>query len=103
MGKKRQRAIILVTYGLVATVVVVVVLWLTNSPPRKPIDSPEGGLPAHIEGGSEPIQGKFIGHSQSSILGRFGPPDHQWKGHYGDPPLEYRRKYPDAVTLIYKR
>jgi hypothetical protein len=88
------------TLGVLIVSLAAVIIWFLM-PPREPIGLADGELPKTIEGGQKPVAGSFIGHSKSKITERFGPPSHQSKGHYGNPPAEYRRKYAEAVTFFY--
>jgi hypothetical protein len=69
----------------------------------EPVGPPRGELPQALEGESVPISGQLVGQLRSSILARFGPPTHRWKGHYGNPPLSYRWAYAGAITITYER
>jgi hypothetical protein len=70
---------------------------------REPVGQPRGALPQAVEGGSEPTSGQFVGHHETSIVERFGPPSWRWEGHYGAPAESYERIYPDAITMTYER
>jgi hypothetical protein len=81
--------------------------WITRpqiGPPLQPLPMTLDGR-AHPE--TEPFgrdrETRFIGHSEESIVERFGAPTNRWNGHYGLPPLNSRRAYPDAVTFVYER
>jgi hypothetical protein len=73
--------------------------WLT----RGRLGPAPGELPPSVEDGPEPSSGRFVGHPEASIVERFGPSTARWQGHYGNPPMSYRRTYPDAVTVTYVR
>ena len=73
--------------------------WLT----REPVGPPRSGLPQAVEGEREPVSGHFVGHTESSIVERFGPPSDRRDGHYAAPPVGYRLRYPDAITATYVR
>lgn len=75
--------------------------WIT----RPSVGPPRHALPHSIEGRSiDSLAGfdaQFIGHSQEVITTQFGPPTTKFSGHYGNPPLDYRRTYPEAHTHVY--
>src|SRR5687768_14456479 len=101
MSIRRRTAAILLALAGVAGSIYVVLVWPMLT--REPIDPPEGELPQSVVGAREPIAGQFVGHSESSIVERFGPPSHRWKGHYGAPPAGYKWRYLDAITATYVR
>ncbi len=103
MARHWKKALTIVAFGLLVAAVVAVVLWQGIEAPREPIRPPAGELPDQIEGEDQSIHDKFVGHSKSSIMGRFGPPTEEYNGWYGYPMVEISRKYPDAVTLTYKK
>ncbi|HSQ58217.1 MAG TPA: hypothetical protein VLM40_21005, partial [Gemmata sp.] len=79
---------------------------------RELIGPPTHALPDSLDGpnGSKTspedwhqFDQQFIGHTEAAITTRFGPQTHRWEGMYGNPPVHYRMKYPDAVTAIYER
>jgi hypothetical protein len=70
---------------------------------RDPVGPPREMLPSSVEGGLEVIEGQFLGHTETDIVERFGPPSHRWEGHYGAPAIEIPRTYPDAITATYLR
>jgi hypothetical protein len=73
------------------------------NPFRGAIRPSQDQLPNVIEAGKEPISGQFVGHTESSIVERFGLPSTRYRGHYGLPGVLAESKYPDAVTVTYKR
>jgi hypothetical protein len=50
-----------------------------------------------LEAGSDRGNEYFIGHPERAIIARFGQPTNEWDGHYGNPPDEYRRTFPEAI------
>jgi hypothetical protein len=100
MRLRQWTAVALLLLTCVGFVTFVVRLRATS---REPVGPPNGDLPNAIEGGPEPAFGQFVGHSESSIVVRFGPPSNRWKGHYAAPPISYRLKYPDAITATFVR
>jgi hypothetical protein len=79
---------------------------------RAPVGPARQPLPYTIEGPisseSDPLSWvefgqRFIGHTEASIIERFGPPTDTWKGHYGLPRMRERQAYPEAVTHVYQR
>jgi hypothetical protein len=98
MSRRRRTAAILAALTTVA-LVMGICPWLA----RNEIGPPQAELPQTLEGGSELVSGQFIGHTEASIVERFGQPTHTWRGHYGNPPLSYRLKYLDAITTTYNR
>jgi hypothetical protein len=103
MKSHRRKVFILLGIGLLVSALLAVGMrflsrWLTER-----VGSPNGELPAAIEAGRKPVFGDFYGHTQASIIERFGLPSLRWEGHYGMPPLSYSERYPDAVTMTYRR
>jgi hypothetical protein len=101
MTKRRWIAVVLIVLVGVGLTSYLLTQWPYVT--RGPVSPPKGELPQVVEGGAEPTSGQFVGHPESSILQRFGPPTHQWQGHYGNPPVKYRRAYSDAITVVYER
>jgi hypothetical protein len=100
MSKRKRTAVALAVLACVTLAGYLVVVW--PSLMREPVDRPQGGLPQAVAGGLESTSGQFIGHTEASIVERFGPPTHRWRGHYGAPPASYQRTYPDAITVTYE-
>ena len=100
--KTRKRVVFgLLLLGCVVGVLCCVYFWPMLT--REAIGPPKGALPDSIEGGNDPVSGQWVGHVETDVVERFGPPSHRWSGHYAAPPVEYKRRYPDAVTLTYIR
>ncbi len=94
--------------ALLATIGIALSIHLVNSwqnTARKPVGVPVFELPELdvFDGEKKPVQGTLAGHAESKILERFGPPSDRWDGHFGCPPYDYSRQYPDAVTAVYIR
>jgi hypothetical protein len=72
---------------------------------RPYITAPHHSLPATVAGPSQSpfdsFESAFIGHEEKSIVEHFGQPNARIKDHYGNPPLSYRRTYPEAYTTLY--
>jgi hypothetical protein len=101
MRLKRRTVVVVILLAGLASVPVV---WFCRALSRDPVGPPKGPLPDAFEGPlAEPVSGQFVGHTESAVVERFGPPSHRWRGHYAIPPLEYQLKYHDAVTLTYAR
>lgn len=101
MSKRRRTSITLAILASIALAGYLVVVWPSLT--REPVGLPRGELPPAVEGGPEPTSGQFVGHTETSIAERFGPPTYRWQGHYAAPPVSYQRTYPDAVTATYVR
>jgi hypothetical protein len=101
MGKRRRIAVVLAALAGLTLAGYLVAVWPSLT--RQPVGPPRGELPQGVEGGSEPASGRFVGHPEADIVGRFGLPTHRWRGHFGAPPVSYQRAYPDAVTATYER
>src|SRR5262245_36188325 len=101
MSKRRRIAVALAVLSCVALAGYLVAVWPSLT--RESVGPPRGELPQVVEGGSQPFSGQFVGHPESSIMERFGPPTHRWEGHYGAPPVSYQRTYTDAITVTYER
>lgn len=101
MSKGRRTAVILAVLACGGLAGYLIIVWPSLT--REPVGPPRGELPQAVEGWPEPTSGQFVGHPESSIVERFGPPTHRWQGRYGAPRVSYRRTYPDAITATYKR
>lgn len=89
--------------GLLAVVVVVIIgasvaLYLGLFQDHVPKSHQE--LPPSIESGREH---QFVGHSLTSIFEKYGKPDTQWDGLFGNQEAWPRLKYWNAVTWVYRR
>jgi hypothetical protein len=101
MSKWRWTAVVLAVLVCVASAGYLATVW--PSLIREPVGPPQCELPQVVEGGSEPISGQLVGQPESSIVEQFGPPTRRSEGHYGNPPVSYRRAYRDAITVTYVR
>lgn len=101
MIRRKRIAFVFAAIAVVALACYLVTVWPYLT--RERVGPPIGDLPQAVEGGTEPTSGQFVGHPEPSIVARFGRPTHRWRGHYGNPPTNYCRVYPDAFTLTYAR
>jgi hypothetical protein len=56
-----------------------------------------------LDRGREPVSDDYLGMSKAAFVGTYGPPSHQWEGHYGNPRLDYVQQHPGTVSLTYER
>jgi hypothetical protein len=75
---------------------------------REPVGPPEFPLPETVEGPRAfeervAFESRFLGHTEASIIERFGPPDHRHEGRDAAPTERFYRTCPEAVCVVYSR
>ncbi|QEL13427.1 hypothetical protein [Limnoglobus roseus] len=101
LPRKRRTLVIILLCFFAVCLSQCLVGWPNLMPGR--VKLPRKELPDSIESNTERHpSGHFNGHTEQSIVERFGQPSTQWAGQYGHPELKVRLIFPDAVTFVYE-